>query len=183
MRIRGPEVRATTVVAVKRGNKVAVASDGQVTVENTILKSSAQKVRRLYGGKVVAGFAGAAADALALFERLEGKLQEFGGNLLRAAYELAKDWRTERALRPLEALLLVADKDNILVISGRGDVIAPDDDVVGIGSGGGHRIPAARALMRFTDLDAEAIAREAIKIAASICVYTNENITVEVLEG
>lgn len=178
----GKGERATTVIAVKKGGKVAVASDGQVTVEDTILKSEAQKVRRLYGGKVVAGFAGAAADALALFERLEGKLQEFGGNLMRAAYELAKDWRTERALRPLEALLLVADRENILVISGRGDVIMPDDEVVGIGSGGGYAMAAARALLRFADLDAEAIAREAVKIASSICVYTNENVTVEVLE-
>ncbi len=183
MRIRGPEVRATTVVAVKRGNKVAVASDGQVTVENTILKSSAQKVRRLYNGKVIAGFAGAAADALALFERLEGKLEEHGGNLLRASYELAREWRTDRALRALEALLLVADKENILVISGKGDVIKPDDEVVGIGSGGGYAMAAARAMLKFTDLDAETIAKEAVKIAASICVYTNENIVVEVLEG
>jgi ATP-dependent HslUV protease subunit HslV len=177
------KMKSTTILAVKRHGKVAIAGDGQVTFQNTILKNSARKVRRMSNGKVIAGFAGAAADALALFDRLEGKLQEHKGNLLRACVELAKEWRTERALRQLEALLVVSDGKQLLVVSGTGDVIEPDDDVVGIGSGGPYALAAAKALIKYTNLDAEQIAIEAIKIASSICIYTNDQIYVETLEG
>lgn len=176
-------MKSTTILAVKRFNKVAIAGDGQITFQNTILKNSAKKVRRMFNGKVVAGFAGAAADALALFDRLENKLQEHKGNLLRACVELAKEWRTERALRQLEALLVVSDGNQLLVVSGTGDVIEPDDDVVGIGSGGPYALAAAKALIKYTDLDAEKIAEEAIRIASSICIYTNDQILIETIEG
>jgi ATP-dependent HslUV protease subunit HslV len=174
-------IRGTTIVAVKQGNQVAVAGDGQVSNQSEILKSKARKVRRLYNDTIIAGFAGAAADALALFEKLEAKLQQYGGNLGRAAVELAKDWRTDRYLRRLEALLIAANMETILVLSGNGDVIEPDDNVAAIGSGGGYALAAARALTKYTDLSAQEIATEAIRIAASICIHTNNNITVEIL--
>lgn len=171
--------RATTVVAVRQGDRVAIGGDGQVTVGNTVMKHGAKKVRRIHDGKVLAGFAGAAADAFALFEKFETKLEEFRGNLPRAAVELAKEWRLDRALRRLEALLVVADKSHLLVISGSGDVIEPDDGVVAVGSGGPYALAAARALVRHTDLPCRDIVEEALKIAASICIYTNEQITCE----
>jgi ATP-dependent HslUV protease subunit HslV len=174
-------MRSTTVVAVRRGGSVAVAGDGQITLGETIMKASAQKVRRLRDGKILAGCAGSAADALTLFEKFEAKLDEYTGNLQRAAVELVREWRTDRVLRRLEALLVVADREELLVLSGTGDLIKPDDDVVGIGSGGPFALAAARALLRHTELSAEEIAREAIVVAASICLYTNENVTVEVL--
>jgi ATP-dependent HslUV protease subunit HslV len=174
-------MRGTTIVAVVRNGRVAVAGDGQVTLGNTIVKTGARKVRRLYEGAVLAGFAGSTADAMALFEKFEGKLKEFGGSLTRAAVELAKDWRTDRVLRRLEAMLLAADKEAILLISGNGDVVEPDDKMAAIGSGAPMALAAARALAAHTDLDAETIAREAMKIAAGICIYTNDRIIVETL--
>jgi ATP-dependent HslUV protease subunit HslV len=176
-----PAVRATTVLSVRHRGRVAVAGDGQVTIGQTVVKASARKVRRLYQDRVLAGFAGTAADAFTLFARFEAKLEEFRGNLPRAAVELAKDWRTDRVLRRLEALLAVADRDHSLIVSGNGDVIEPDDGLIGIGSGGPYALAAARALVAHSDLDAKAVATEAMRIAASICVYTNERITVEVL--
>ncbi|MFZ5639098.1 MAG: ATP-dependent protease subunit HslV [Bacillota bacterium] len=173
---------ATTIVAVKKDGKVAVAGDGQVTFGgNMVLKHQARKVRRLFNGKVIAGFAGSVADAFTLFEKFEGKLEEYRGNLQRAAVELAKEWRLDRVLRRLEALLIVADTEHLLIISGNGEVIEPDDAVTAIGSGGAYALAAARALNNFTDLGAREVALEAMKIAASICVYTNNNITVEEL--
>jgi len=173
---------ATTIVAVKREQEVAMAGDGQVTFgQNTILKHNARKLRRLHGGKVLAGFAGSVADAITLFEKFEGKLESFQGNLKRAAVELAKEWRTDKFLRRLEALLIVADKECLLVVSGNGEVIEPDDGVLAIGSGGPYALAAARALLKKTDLAADAIALEALSIAADICVYTNDRITVEKL--
>jgi ATP-dependent HslUV protease subunit HslV len=172
---------ATTIVAVRRNGQVALAGDGQVTMENHIIKQNANKIRRMYNDKVLAGFAGSVADAFALFQKFEGKLEEHRGNLRRAALEMAKDWRTDRALRHLQALMVVADAKDLLLLSGTGDVIEPDEDVIAIGSGGAFALAAAKALMRFTELDSESIAREALKIAASICVYTNENVTVETL--
>jgi len=174
-------VEGTTVVAVRRDGKVAMGSDGQVTLGNTVLKHGARKVRRLYRGQVLAGFAGSVADALALFEKFEGKLEEYHGNLWRAAVELGKDWRTDRMLRRLEALLVVGDREGLLLISGSGEILEPDDGVVAIGSGGPYALAAARALLNHTGLDAATIAREALKIAASICIYTNDNIVVEEL--
>lgn len=171
---------ATTIVAVKKEGKVAVAGDGQVTfAQNTIIKKGARKVRRLYKDKVVAGFAGSVADAFTLFEKFEGKLEEYHGNLQRSAVELAKEWRTDKILRRLEALLIVANKDDLLIISGGGEVIEPDDGVAAIGSGGPYALAAARALAKHTPMGAKEIAREALAIAADICVYTNENIIVE----
>ncbi|HBT47973.1 MAG TPA: HslU--HslV peptidase proteolytic subunit [Peptococcaceae bacterium] len=174
-------MEGTTVVAVRRDGKVAMGSDGQVTLGNTVLKHGARKVRRLYRGQVLAGFAGSVADALALFEKFEGKLEEYHGNLWRAAVELGKDWRTDRMLRRLEALLVVGDREGLLLISGSGEILEPDDGVVAIGSGGPYALAAARALLNHTGLDAATIAREALKIAASICIYTNDNIVVEEL--
>jgi ATP-dependent HslUV protease subunit HslV len=174
-------IRGTTILAVRREGKTAVGGDGQVTIENTIVKQGARKVRRLYQDRVIAGFAGAAGDALALFERFEGKLEEAAGNLPRAAYQLVKDWRTERSLRQLAALLVVADKDHLLLVSGNGDLIEPDEGMVGIGSGGAYALAAARALAKHTKLSAEEIVREAMNVAAAICIYTNDNITVEVV--
>ncbi len=172
--------QATTIVAVRKDGRGAMAGDGQVTFgQNTIMKHGARKVRRLYGGRVVAGFAGAAADSFALFEKFEGKLEEFHGNLLRAAVELAKEWRTDRVLRRLEALLLVMDSERILVLSGTGDVIEPDDDVAAIGSGGPFALAAAKALVAHSQLSARDVAEEAMRIAASVCVYTNDRIVVE----
>jgi ATP-dependent HslUV protease subunit HslV len=174
-------VRSTTVVAVLRGGRLALASDGQVTVGSAILKHGAEKVRRASGGRALVGFAGGAADALALTERLEAKLDAFPANVRRAAVELARDWRTDRLLRRLEALLVVGDSENVLVVSGTGDVIEPDDGIAAIGSGGSYALAAARALARHTSLDAEAIAREALRIASEICIYTNDQISVVTL--
>ena len=169
----------TTIVAVKRDGKVAMAGDGQVSFNNTILKASARKVRRMKDDKILAGFAGSTADAFTLFEKFEGKLDQYHGNLMRAAVELAKDWRTDRVLRRLEALLIVADKANILTLSGNGDVIEPDDGVSAIGSGGPFALAAARALLKHSKLSAKQIAEEALRTAAEICIYTNDRIYVE----
>ncbi len=174
-------VQATTIICVRRDNRVALAGDGQVTVGDTMMKRRANKIRRLAAGKVVAGFAGAAADAFQLFERFEEKLEQFHHNLTRAAVELAKDWRTDRILRRLEALLVVADATRSLVISGSGEVIEPDDDVAAIGSGGAYALAAGRALLQHTSLPAVEIARHALEIAADICIYTNREISVEEL--
>lgn len=173
--------RSTTILCVRRDGKTALVGDGQVSLGNTILKMSAKKVRRIYHDKVVAGFAGASADAFTLFERFEKKLDAFSGNLTRAAVELAKDWRMDRALRRLEALLIVADASNVLIVSGTGDVVETDDGIAAIGSGGNYALAAARALMRDTTLDAETICRHAMAIAAEICVFTNDALTVEVV--
>ena len=172
--------RRTTILSVRKGGKVVVAGDGQVSMGQTIMKSNARKVRRLAGGKVIAGFAGATADAFTLFERLEAKLEQHPGNLTRAAVELAKDWRTDRYLRRLEAMLAVADASASLILSGSGDVVEPEDGLIGIGSGGNFALAAARALLPL-DLSAEEIARRAMKIAADICVYTNNELTLESL--
>ncbi|MDU2066364.1 MAG: ATP-dependent protease subunit HslV [Sporomusaceae bacterium] len=175
---------ATTIVAVRQKGKTALAGDGQVTFGgNTVMKHHAKKVRRLYHGKILAGFAGSVADAFTLFQKFEVKLEEFNGNMMRAAVELAKDWRTDRVLRRLEALLIVADQNHLLLISGNGEVIEPDDGVTAIGSGGSYALAAARALVDNTDLSAAEIAQKAITIAADICVFTNHHITVEELEG
>jgi len=171
-------IHATTIVAVRRDGKTAMAGDGQVTIDDTIVKASAEKVRTMRDGDVIVGYAGAAADALTLFERLEDTLDEYSGNLTRAALELVKQWRTDRVLRRLEALLLVADADACLLVSGTGDLIVPDDDVVGIGSGGPYAVAAGKALLRNTDMSAREIAEAAIRIAGEICVFTNEDITI-----
>jgi ATP-dependent HslUV protease subunit HslV len=179
-----PLWHGTTIIAVRKGNKVVVAGDGQVSMGATIVKGNARKVRRLKsGGKddVIAGFAGATADAFALFERLEAKLEKHPGQLMRACVELAKDWRTDRYLRHLEAMMAVADASTSLILSGNGDVLEPEDGLIGIGSGGPYALAAARALFDIDALDAEAIARKALGIAASICVYTNTNVTLESL--
>lgn len=176
MRIHG-----TTVLALRHKGVVAMAGDGQVTLEATIMKTGARKIRRLYQDRILCGFAGATADAMSLFEKLEVKLKEFNGSLLRAAVELAKLWRTDKYLRNLQALLIAADQEKILVISGNGDVIEPDDEMASIGSGGGFALAAARALRDHSKLDAPSIAREAIRIASGICVYTNNQIVVETL--
>jgi ATP-dependent HslUV protease subunit HslV len=175
------ETHATTILAVRKNGQTAVGGDGQVTIENTIIKQGARKVRRLFQDQVVAGFAGAAGDALALFERFEGKLDEHAGNLFRAAYELVKDWRTERSLRQLQALLVIANREHLLLVSGNGDLIEPDDGIVAIGSGGPYALAAARALAAHTDMNAEQIVREAMAITADICIYTNRQVTVEVV--
>ena len=174
-------MHGTTVLAVRKGGKVVVAGDGQVSIGQTIVKANARKVRRLAEGKVVAGFAGATADAFTLFERLEGKLEQHTGQLTRACVELAKDWRTDRYLRRLEAMMAVVDSEVSLLLSGQGDVLEPEDGLIGIGSGGNFALAAARALMDRDDLDAEAVARRAMTIAAGICIYTNESVTVETL--
>jgi len=170
------------VICVRRENKVVMAGDGQVTLGNEVLKGSAKKLRRLYNDKILAGFAGSTADAFALFSRFESKLEQFNGNLARSVVELAKEWRTDRVLRHLEALLLVADKKSTYLVSGNGDVIEPDEDVAGIGSGGPFAVSAATALIRNTRLSAKRIAEEAMAIAGKICIYTNENVTYEELE-
>jgi ATP-dependent HslUV protease subunit HslV len=172
---------ATTILSVRRGDRVVVAGDGQVTLGHTVMKSNARKVRRLAGGKVLAGFAGAAADAFTLFEVFEAKLDKNGGKLLHAAVEMAKEWRTDRRLGKLEALLAVADKDSSLIISGNGDVIEPEDGLVAIGSGGPYALAAARALLQHTELDARAIAENALNVAGDICIYTNRNLVIEEL--
>jgi ATP-dependent HslUV protease subunit HslV len=175
------QIRATTVLSVRHRGHVAIGGDGQVTIGQTVVKAGARKVRKLYHDRVLAGFAGAAADAFTLFARFEGRLEEFRGNLARAAVELAKDWRADRVLRRLEALLAVADKDHSFIVSGTGDLIEPDDGLIGIGSGGPYALAAARALIGHSELDAGAIVTEAMRIAAGICVYTNDHITVEML--
>ncbi|HPK53955.1 MAG TPA: ATP-dependent protease subunit HslV [Smithellaceae bacterium] len=175
-------IRGTTILAVKKNNKVTVTGDGQVTLDTTILKHGARKVRRLYNNEVIVGFAGATADAFTLFDRFDQKLEQYKGNLLRAAVELTKDWRTDRVLRHLEALMIAVSRDYSLIISGNGDVIESDDDVMAIGSGGPYAQAAARALVRHTDLSSTEIAREAMKIAAEICIYTNDHITLEEIE-
>ncbi len=172
-------MHGTTVIAVRHQGKVAVAGDGQVTFGNTIMKHKARKVRRMHQDKVLAGFAGSVADAFTLFEKFEAKLEEYHGNLQRAAVELGKDWRTDKFLRRLEALLVVADREHLLIISGNGEIVEPDDGIAAVGSGGPYALAAARALITHTNLAAAAIAREAMAIAASICIYTNNNITVE----
>jgi len=174
-------IQSTTIISVRHKGRLAIAGDGQVTMGQTILKQTAKKIRRLYKGEVLAGFAGATSDAFALFARFEGKLEEFKGNLSRAAIELAKDWRLDRALRRLEAVMIVADKENSFLISGTGDVIEPDDGIIAIGSGGPYALAAARALIRHTDLSARDIVLEAMKISAGICVYTNGEIVIEEL--
>jgi len=171
----------TTILSVRKGGAVVVAGDGQVSMGQTVVKSNARKVRRLGGGNVIAGFAGTTADAITLFERLEAKLEQYSGQLTRACVELAKDWRTDRYLRRLEAMMAVADKEVSLILSGTGDVLEPEDDIIGIGSGGGYALAAARALIDIEGLDAETVARRAMAIAAQICVYTNDRITLEKL--
>ena len=174
-------IRSTTVILVRRGEHVALAGDGQVTMGETIMKASARKVRRLYNDTIVAGFAGATADAFSLLTRFESKLEQYHGNLERAAIELSKEWRTDKVLRHLEALLVVADAKSSFLLSGNGDVITPDDGVIAIGSGGSYALAAARALMKHTNLTAREIAVDALQIAGEICIYSNENIVVEEL--
>jgi ATP-dependent HslUV protease subunit HslV len=174
-------IHSTTIICVKRDGAVAMAGDGQVSAGQTILKGNAQKVRKLFSDKILAGFAGATADAFTLIERLEEKLQAYGGNLTRASVELAKDWRTDKMLRRLEAMLIAADKDKIFLLTGNGDVIEPEEGVIAIGSGGNYALAAARALLKKTNLSAHEICTESLKIASEICVYTNANIRVESL--
>ena len=174
-------IRSTTILTVRRGTAIVVAGDGQVSLGNTVVKSGAKKVRRLGEGSAIAGFAGSAADGLALFERLDGKLREHRGNLRRAAVDLAKDWRSDKAMRRLEAMLIVADRDATFLLSGQGDIIEPDDGIASIGSGGPYALAAARALVTHTELPARAIAEAAMGIAADICIYTNRAITIEEL--
>ena len=176
------QYRGTTICSVRRGNRVVMGGDGQVTLGNTVMKANARKVRRLYKDQVIAGFAGATADAFTLFERFEAKLERHSGHLVRAAVEMAKDWRTDRMLRRLEALLAIADRENSLLISGNGDVIEPEHGLIAIGSGGPYAQAAAMALLQETELDAEAIVRRSLAIAADICIYTNDNIVIETLE-
>jgi ATP-dependent HslUV protease, peptidase subunit HslV len=175
--------RATTILMVRKGGRVVIGGDGQVSLGQTVIKANARKVRRLAKGDVIAGFAGATADAFTLFERLESKLDQYPGQLMRACVELAKDWRTDRYLRRLEAMMLVADRQVGLVLSGTGDVLEPPDGLMAIGSGGNYALAAARALAENTDLDAESIVRKGLGIAAEICVYTNANLTIESLEA
>jgi ATP-dependent HslUV protease, peptidase subunit HslV len=174
-------IHATTIICVRKKGRVAIASDGQVTLGDTVMKHGAKKLRRLYNEKILAGFAGSSADSFALFSRFESKLEQFHGNLSRAAVELAKDWRTDRALRHLEAVMIVADDKTTFLISGTGDLIEPDDGIVGIGSGGAFAVAAARALSKYTELSAHEIVQEAMQIAAGICIYTNDKISIEEL--
>ncbi|MBN1473626.1 MAG: ATP-dependent protease subunit HslV [Syntrophaceae bacterium] len=176
------QIRSTTILAVKHKGKITVAGDGQVTLDTTILKRGARKVRRLYNNEVIVGFAGATADAFTLFDRFDQKLEQYSGNLLRAAVELTKDWRTDRVLRHLEALMIAVSKNYSLIISGNGDVIESDDDVMAIGSGGPYAQAAARALVRHSALSSTEIAREAMRIASEICIYTNDNLTIEEID-
>ncbi|AFG38158.1 ATP-dependent protease subunit HslV [Spirochaeta africana] len=175
------KVRSTTVIAVIRDGKVAMAADGQVTMGNSVMKGNARKIRRIYDDRILVGFAGATADAFTLFEKFEGRVKEYAGDLTRAAVELAKDWRTDRMLRRLEALLLVADRERTLLISGTGDIIEPEDGAIAIGSGGNYAYSAALALLGNTDLPAAEIARQSLEIAGRICIYTNQNIVLEEL--
>ena len=174
-------IHATTILAVRHRDKAVLAGDGQVTLGSTVVKHGARKIRRLYNDSILAGFAGSAADSFALFSRFESKLEQYRGNLDRAAVELAKDWRTDRMLRRLEAMLLILDRNSTFLLSGTGDLIEPDDGIIGIGSGGGFAQAAAKALVRHSDLDARAIAEHAMKIASEICVYTNSQLTIEEL--
>jgi ATP-dependent HslUV protease subunit HslV len=176
------QFRGTTILSVRRNGKVVVGGDGQVSMGNTIMKGNARKVRRLYEGRVLAGFAGGTADAFTLFERFEGKLEKYSGHLMRSAVELAKDWRTDRMLRRLEALLVVADASTSMIITGNGDVIEPEDNLMAIGSGGPYAQSAARALLDHSDLDARSIVEKSLAIAADICVFTNHNLTIEELD-
>lgn len=176
------KIRGTTILAVKHKGKVTVAGDGQVTIDVTVMKHGARKVRRLYQNQVIVGFAGATADAFTLFDRFDQKLEQYKGNLLRAAVELTKDWRTDRVLRHLEALMIAVSREHFLIISGNGDVIESDDDVMAIGSGGPYALAAARALIRHSDLTATEIAEESLKIASEICIYTNQHITIEEMD-
>lgn len=176
------KIRGTTILAVRHKGKVTVAGDGQVTIDVTVMKHGARKVRRLYHNQVIVGFAGATADAFTLFDRFDQKLEQYKGNLLRAAVELTKDWRTDRILRHLEALMIAVSKEHFLIISGNGDVIESDDDVMAIGSGGPYALAAARALVRHSNMTATEIAEESLKIASEICIYTNQHITLEELE-
>jgi ATP-dependent HslUV protease subunit HslV len=180
---RAPELHGTTILAVRHRGGIVLGGDGQVTLGQTVLKSNARKVRRLHHDRVLAGFAGAGADALTLFERFEVKLQAVNGNLRRAAVELSKDWRTDRLLRRLEALLVVADRESSLIVSGTGDVIEPEDGICAIGSGGNFALAAARALARHADLDARRVVEESLRIAAGICVYTNDQLVIEELDA
>ncbi|HBN73576.1 MAG TPA: HslU--HslV peptidase proteolytic subunit [Sutterella sp.] len=173
----------TTILCVRRGNVVAMAGDGQVTLGNVVFKGTARKVRRVYHDKVIVGFAGATADAFTLVERFEGVLEKHSGNLMRSAIELAKQWRTDKALRHLEAMMITADASTTLIVSGNGDVIEPENGIAAIGSGGSYALSAARALIEHTTMDAETIAREALKIAGDLCIYTNQNVTVEVIKA
>jgi len=175
------KIRGTTILSIRKQGQAVMAADGQVTLENTIMKQKAKKLRFMYNDQVLIGFAGATADAFSLFEKLEGKLEKFNGNLPRAAVELAKDWRTDKILRRLEALLLAMDREHTLILSGNGDVIEPDEEVAAIGSGGPYALAAAKALLAHTDLDPESIALESMKIAASICLYTNEEFEIKTL--
>jgi ATP-dependent HslUV protease subunit HslV len=175
-------IRSTTIVGVRRDGMVAIAGDGQVSLGETVMKHKARKIRKIYGDRIVVGFAGASADALTLFDKFESRCQEYKGNLTRAVVELAKEWRTDKILRRLEALLVVMDKEHSFIVSGTGEVIEPDDGVVAIGSGGGYALAAARALLKFSDLDARGVAEEALRLASEICVYTNDKITTEVLD-
>jgi len=177
----GNMIKGTTIIAVRHKGEVAIGGDGQVTFGNSILKQKANKIRRLYKDKVLAGFAGTTADAFTLFERFEAKLEQHHGNLLRSAVELAKDWRTDRMLRKLEALLIVVDREHSLIVSGTGDVVEPDDGITAIGSGGSFALAAARALVKHSDLDIKTIVEESMKIASEICIYTNDNIIIEEL--
>ena len=174
-------IQATTILCVRRKGKVAIGSDGQVTLGDTVIKQGAKKIRRLYNEKILAGFAGSSADSFALFSRFEAKLEQFHGNLSRAAVELAKDWRIDRSLRQLEAVMIVADEKDTFLISGTGDLIEPDDGIVGIGSGGSYALAAARALDKYTDLSAREIVQEAMQIAGKICIYTNDHISIDEL--
>ncbi|NOQ86269.1 MAG: ATP-dependent protease subunit HslV [Deltaproteobacteria bacterium] len=174
-------MKGTTIIAVRHNGEVAIGGDGQVTFGNSILKQKANKTRKLYKDKVLAGFSGTTADAFTLFERFEAKLEQHHGNLLRSAVELAKDWRTDRMLRKLEALLIVVDKEHSLIVSGNGDVVEPDDGIIAIGSGGSFALAAARALVKHSDLDIKTIVEESMKIASEICIYTNDNIIIEEL--
>lgn len=175
------DIHSTTIIGVLKDGRLAMAGDGQVTLDKTVMKHRARKVRRMGGGKVIGGFAGSAADGLTLYEKLEAKLETYHGNLLRAAVELAKDWRTDKFLRRLEALMVVGSTEHLLIISGNGDVIEPDDGVAAVGSGGPYALSAARALLKHTPLEPEQVVRESIEVAASICVYTNREIVVEVM--
>jgi ATP-dependent protease hslVU, peptidase subunit len=177
------QLLGTTILCVRRGNVVAMAGDGQVTLGNVVFKGTARKVRRVYHDKVIVGFAGATADAFTLVERFEGVLEKHSGNLMRSAIELAKQWRTDKALRHLEAMMITADATTTLIVSGNGDVIEPENGIAAIGSGGSYALSAARALAEHTTMDAEAVAREALKIAGDLCIYTNQNVTVEVIKA
>ena len=171
-------MKGTTIIGVKKDGKMAIAGDGQVTLGHTVMKATAKKIRNLFDGKVIAGFAGATADAFTLFEKFEGKLKQYKGNLTRSAVELAKDWRSDKMLRRLEAMIIVADSTTLLVITGNGDVLEPDDDVIAIGSGGNYALAAARAMKKYSKLSAKEIAKESLEIASDICIYTNKNIVI-----